>query len=158
MTSDESGSEKEDMSDEKSIRVLSFDGKIAKFRQWKVKFMAKASHGDYRGLWLGTENAPGEEEVFDKTTDEGKEKQRLRDANTKAFSALALACNGAAFGCVEAGMTTDFPNGSARKVWEQLLTRYEPSTKMHLVSLKKEFASTKLTDANQDPDECQHER
>ena len=70
------------MSDEKSIRVISFDGKIAEFRQWKVKFMAKASHGGYRGLFLGTEKAPGEEGVFDKTMDEGKEKQRLRDATT----------------------------------------------------------------------------
>ena len=104
------------MSDEKSIRVISFDGKITEFRQWKVKFMAKASHGGYRGLLLGSETAPNENEVFDKTTEEGKEKQRLRDANTKAFSALALACNGAAFGCIEAGMTNDFPNGSARKV------------------------------------------
>ena len=65
------------MSDKKSIRVISFDGKIAKFRQWKVKFMAKASHGGHCGLLLGTEKAPGEEEVFDRTTDEGKEKQRL---------------------------------------------------------------------------------
>ena len=65
------------MSDEKSIRVILFNGKIAKFRQWKVKFMAKASHGGYCGLLLGTEKTPGEEEVFNKTTDEGREKQRL---------------------------------------------------------------------------------
>ena len=104
--------------------------------------MAKASHGGYQGLLLGTKSAPGEEEVFDNTTNQGREKQCLRDANTKAFSALALACNGAAFGCIKAGMTADFPNRSARKVWEQLLAKYEPSTKMHLVSLKKEFAST----------------
>ena len=132
------------MSDEKSIRVISFNGKITEFRQWKVKFMAKASHGGYCGLLLGSEVAPNEEEEFDQTTEEGKEKQQLREANTKAFSALALACNGAAFGCIEAGMTSDFPNGSARKVWEQLLAKYEPSTEMHLVTLKKEFVSTKL--------------
>ena len=47
------------MSDEKSIRVISFDGKVADFRQWKVKFMAKASHGGYCGLMLGTEMSTG---------------------------------------------------------------------------------------------------
>ena len=116
------------MSDEKSIRVISFDRKIAEFRQWKVKFMAKASHGGYCRLLLGSETAPGENEVIDRTTEEGKEKQQLRDANTKAFSALALACNGAAFECIKAGMTNDFPNGSARKCGNN----YWPSTSHQL--------------------------
>ena len=66
-------------------------------------------------MLLGTEVAPNEDEEFDKTTEEGKEKQRLRDANTKAFSALALECNGAAFGCIEAGMTSEFPKWECKE-------------------------------------------
>ena len=54
--------------------MISFDGKVADFHQWKVKFMAKASYGGYHTLLLGTEKAPNEEEVLDNTTEEGKEK------------------------------------------------------------------------------------
>ena len=42
------------MSEEKAIRVVSFDGKVDNWRMWKLKFMAKASQNGYKGAIDGT--------------------------------------------------------------------------------------------------------
>lgn len=57
------------MSEEKAIRVISFDGKIENWRVWKLKFMAKSTQGGYKGVLDGTVSVPKESDTLDETTD-----------------------------------------------------------------------------------------
>jgi gag-polypeptide of LTR copia-type len=139
------------MSDEKAIRVIVFDGKIENWRVWKLKFVAKSTQGGYKGALDGTMTVPKESDVLDETAD--ADKIKARKANTLAFTALCLSCEGVSFGCVEKSTTADLPNGDAALAWKNLCLKYEPNTQMSLVSLKKEFAQCRLDSVKTDPDE-----
>lgn len=139
------------MSEEKAIRVISFDGKIENWRVWKLKFMAKSTQGGYKGVLDGTVSVPKESDTLDETTD--IEKVKARNANALAFTSLCLSCEGVSFGCIEKATTSDFPNGDAALAWKNLCAKYEPNTQMSLVSLKKEFAQCRLDSVKTDPDE-----
>ena len=138
------------MSEEKAIRVISFDGKIENWRVWKLKFLAKATHGGYKGAIDGTFVIPDESDALDP---DDVEATRNRKANFLAYTALCLSCEGLAFGCVEKAQTTALPSGDAALAWKNLCAKYEPTTQMSLVSLKKEFAQCRLESVKQDPDE-----
>ena len=140
------------MAEEKSVRVISFTGLAADWRTWKFKFLAKATALGYRGVLLGTEVAPDDELEVDADDVGGEELLEARRANVMAYSALALACEGAALGLVEGSVTEGLPNGNARLAWQNLCRKYEPTTRMSLVSLKKEFAECKLEDVDSDPE------
>ena len=127
------------------------DSPPADWRTWKFKFLAKATVLGYRGVLLGTEVAPDDELEVDTDDVGGEELLEARRANVMAYSALALACEGAALGLVEGSVTEGLPNGNARLAWQNLCRKYEPTTRMSLVSLKKEFAECKLEDVDSDP-------
>ena len=141
------------MSEEKTIRVINFDGKVESWREYKLKFLARAKMLGYREALLGTIEVPDESENIDETTVVGKAKKKNRDANDSAYAALCLSCSGVSFGCVERSVTDKLPSGDAALAWKNLCTKYEPSTKMSIVALKKEFAECKLESVKSDPDE-----
>ena len=90
------------MAEEKSVRVISFTGLATDWRIWKFKFLAKATALGYRGMLLGTVAAPDDELEIDADDVGGEELLEARRAtNVMAYSALALACEGAALGLVE---------------------------------------------------------
>ena len=139
------------MSDEKAIRVIVFDGKIENWRVWKLKYMAKATQGGYKGAIDGTLTIPNESADLDPVT--GAEEIKARKANALAYSTLCLSCEGVSFGCVEKATTSELPSGDAALAWKNLCLKYEPATQMSLVSLKKEFAQCRLESVKTDPDE-----
>ena len=94
------------MSEEKSIRVIVFDGKQENWRQFKLKCLAKASYMGYREVYDGSVKVPAESEVLDETTTDGKNKLKLRKSNANAYAALCLSCEGASFGCIERAVTS----------------------------------------------------
>lgn len=138
------------MSEEKSIRVISFDGKIENWRVWKLKFLAKSTHGGYKGAIDGTFVIPDEDVELDA---DDVDELKNRKANFLAYTSLCLSCEGVAFGCVEKAQTTALPSGDAALAWRNLCAKYEPRTQMSLVSLKKDFAQCRLESMKQDPDE-----
>ena len=140
------------MAEEKSVRVITFTGLAGDWRTWKFKFMAKATALGYCGVLLGTINVPDDDEDIDEDDIGAEELLVARKANVMAYSALALACEGAALGLVEGSVTEGLPNGDAGLAWRNLCRKYEPNTRMSLVSLKKEFAECKLEDVNSDPE------
>ena len=135
------------MAEEKTIRTLPFDGNVDNWREWKVKFLAKARHGGYKQILTGEDVVPDETDPG--LTQAQKDKIEL---NYKAYDALVLACEGVAFGCVESAVTDRLKDGCAALAWKQLNERYEPKTQMSLVLLKKEFAMNRLEDTSKDPD------
>lgn len=139
------------MSEEYAIRVVAFNGKQDSWRSWKLKFLAKSSSLGYRGVVEGIDKVPKEVDVLDANVPAEKELLTNRAKNMNAYSALALSCEGAAFGCVEIAVTTDLPSGDAVRAWESLC--YEPKTQMSLVALKKKFAGCNLESTMKDPDE-----
>ena len=140
------------MAEEKSVCIITFTGLAGDWRTWKFKFMAKATALGYRGVLLGTINVPDDDEDIDKDDIGAEELLAARKANVMAYSALGLACEGAALGLVEGSVTEGLPNGDAGLAWRNLCRKYEPNTRMSLVSLKKEFAECKLEDVDSDPE------
>ena len=69
------------MSDEKSIRIITFSGKETDWRMWKLRFLAKASHNGYRNLLLGTVEVPDEDEDIQDIGEDDKAKLKLRELN-----------------------------------------------------------------------------
>ena len=139
--------------EEKAFRVVTFDGKAENWRTWKLKIMAKALIEGFRDVFEGKVVVPDESEDIDVSTDAGKKSMKYRNMNNKAYATLAMACDGVSFGCVERAITNKLPSGDAGLAWKNLCTKYEPSTQMSLVSLKKEFAECKLESVKSDPDE-----
>jgi hypothetical protein len=141
------------MSEERSIRVIVFDGKQENWRQFKLKCLAKASYMGYRDALDGTVAVPKESDVLDLTKADDKEKLKARKMNASAYAALCLSCEGASFGCIERAVTNDLPSGDSHMAWKNLCDKYEPTTQMSMVALKKEFAECKLESVKTDPDE-----
>jgi hypothetical protein len=134
------------MVEEKAIRTLPFDGNADKWRKWKLKFLAKARAGGYKKILTGETVVPPDTGVV--TDDDIK----VIELNYKAYDALALACEGVAFGAIESAVTAGLSDGDAHLAWTNLLERYELTTKMSLVQLKRDFTTKRLEDASADPD------
>jgi hypothetical protein len=127
------------MVDEKSFRTIVFTGKDTDWRTWKLRFLAKAAHKDYRELLMGKRKpaVPDENEVWDEN--EADEKKLLNSCalNVQAYSALCISCEGSAFGIVKRAATPRPPNGDVALAWKSLCEKYKPTTQMSLVILKK---------------------
>jgi gag-polypeptide of LTR copia-type len=67
-----------------------------------------------------------------------------RALNVQAYSALCISCEGSAFGIVERAATPRLPNGDTALAWKSLCEKYEPTTQMSLVILKKQFAQCNM--------------
>ena len=85
----------------KAIKVLKFTGKESEWDHRFEKFVALARARGFAGILLGTEQAPNADEEIDRkknddsyelTEAERKEKKRLRQANGNASIKLQLSC------------------------------------------------------------------
>ena len=81
-------------SEDKAIRVISFSGKQVNWTMWEAKFLAKANTKGYKKILLGMEVSPKDNEEFDESTPEGREKKRMREANESAYTDLILSIDG----------------------------------------------------------------
>ena len=145
-------------SEDKAIRVISFNGKSVDWTVWEAKFLAKANVKGYKKILLGTEVAPKDDEEFDESTPEGAEKKRLREANESAYTDLILSVDGSsangrvAFNLIRLSKTKDRAEGNARMAWQRLRNKYATKSAPSLMALKKEFVNSRLTSRKEDPD------
>jgi hypothetical protein len=76
-----------------------------------------------------------------------------RAANNNAYSELISCCEDeVSFSIVDAAITDALPSGDARLAWKNLVARYEPTTSVTLVQLKKEFTNCILEDVSENPE------
>ena len=127
---------------------LSFTGKLEDWDTFKAKFIPRAAAKGYMKALLSNNGVP-EESKTTLTADE-KENQTM---NFKAYSALTMACKGAAFGVVVGAKTSELPTGDASLAWKKLNDKYQPKTKMSATQLLKRFQECSLKDTSTDPDE-----
>ena len=84
---------------------------------------------------------------------------KLGDANEEAFEDVILSINHTtkqgkvAFSLVKNCKTSDYPEGNCKLAWDRLVAKYAPKTAPSLLKLKKQFANSKLGDAEMHPDE-----
>ena len=89
-----------------------------------------------------------------KDTDTDREKEKLRNANEKAYCKLILACQGPiAFNIVRKCTTDDLPTGNAYLAWNKLKERFDPRTSNEKLQLKEKFTNSKLKDWKKSPDD-----
>ena len=79
---------------ERSIRILPFNGKQENWSIWEEKFLARAKRKGYKNILLAKEVAPKDSVMIDTSTSAGKEQMRQRDANELAFEELILSIEG----------------------------------------------------------------
>ena len=112
----------------KAIKVLKFTGKESECDHWSEKFVALARAGGSAGILLGTEKALRADEDIDRkkednsyelTEADGKEKKRLRQANGNACRNVQLSCEELPFDLVSLAKTEELPDGCARDAWER---------------------------------------
>ena len=150
------------MSDLKSIRVIEFSGRTTDWEGWSEKFLARAKRKGYKKLLIGKETVPkvsayAEAEGKDDAT--SKKIVKLGDANEEAFEDVILSINHTtkqgkvAFSLVKNCKTSDYPEGNCKLAWDRLVAKYAPKTAPSLLKLKKQFANSKLGDAEMHPDE-----
>ena len=143
---------------EKTIRVLPFNGKKENWSVWEEKFLARAKRKGYKKVLLGKETAPKDSETIDERTDAGKEKKRLKDANELGFEELILSIDGkskagkVAFALVKGCKSVDYPDGEAALAWMRLTNKFASKNTVSLLKLKREFTNSMMK-TDQDPDE-----
>ena len=150
------------MSDLKSIRVIEFSGRTTDWEGWSEKFLARAKRKGYKKLLIGKETVPkvsayAEAEGKDDAT--SKKIVKLGESNEEAFEDVILSINHTtkqgkvAFSLVKNCKTSDYPEGNCKLAWDRLVAKYAPKTAPSLLKLKKQFANSKLGDAETHPDE-----
>lgn len=159
------------MSDEKAIRVVTFDGSREEWEGWEEKFLAKAETKNYRMLLLckknerATDVVPTASEVKaikDKAEADRDVDERLMlildELNKKAYRDLILSINHkstpgkVAFRLVKNSKSVEYPEGNCRDAWNRLVAKYSPKTTSSLLKMKKKFENSKLEDGK-DPEE-----
>ena len=151
-----------EMSDLKSIRVIEFSGRTTDWEGWSEKFLARAKRKGYKKLLIGKEIVPkvsAYEEAEGKSDAASKKIVELGDRNEEAFEDVILSINHTtkegkvAFSLVKNCKTGDNPEGNCKLAWDRLVAKYAPKTAPSLLKLKKQFANSKLKDADMHPDE-----
>ena len=80
--------------------------------------------------------------------------ERIKKANSIGYAELVSAVfDETSFGIVEESRTKFFPDGDCAMAWKNLKEMFEPSTASSKVMLKKEFAQSRLTNPDKDPEE-----
>ena len=148
--------------EDKSLRVIPFDGKRASWHAWSVKFKARARVRGYLDILLDSSiSIPKESEIDalrSSPTDEDKAKVKIFDRATKAFDELILSIDHStpsgrvAFSLVESSCGGDHPNGNVKIAWQSLSKRFEPQTITELTNLEQKFYKSELTSCESDPD------
>jgi len=83
-----------------------------------MKFLATAHQRGYCDIISGMVTAPPSEEIIDITTQEGKSKHKVREANYQAHSNLVLSCSGeTCFKIVGGAVTNYLQEEDARMSW-----------------------------------------
>jgi hypothetical protein len=127
------------------IKFSVFNGKQDDWYQWSKKFIARAGLMGYKSVLLGMENGPK-----DRSSNDFGEFIRKNDM---AYADLMMACeDDVCFDLVDNSRSEEFPDGDANLAWVELKAKFEPSTTMSLIALKKEFTLCCLTDSSLDPD------
>ena len=143
---------------EKTIRILPFNGKKENWSVWEEKFLARAKRKGYKNILLKKETAPKDNETIDLTTDAGKAKKKLQDANELGYEELILSIDGktkagkVAFALVKGCKNTGYSDGDAAEAWSRLKKKYASKNTVSLLKLKREFTNSTMK-KDQDPDE-----
>ena len=139
--------------DLKTIRILPFDDKVKDFRKWHLKFKAAAELKGYADVLVGKETVPNDSEVLDISTDEGKAKQKVRNANQRAYTELILACHGdLSFKIVANAVTDELSGGDAKLAWKNLKNQFLPRTSANKSILVTDFWKSRLRSLKKDPE------
>jgi hypothetical protein len=140
-------------------RLLHFSGKQVDWRMWSRKFLARATMRKYNDVLLGTlktpqEPAAGIQESMEETKVRLAKEEEVKTKNSAGYVELLMAMTDEiSFAIVDEAKNEEFPGGDLAKAWKGLMDTFEPSTASTKVMLKKQFYSTKLSDAGRDPDE-----
>ena len=146
----------------KSIKVLYFGGKTKEWKIWSRKFLAQANRKGYKVLLTGAEAIPTESAytaAMSESTETQKKTVKLWKLNELAVKDLLLSIDGLtkqgkiAFAQVDNCTTADQPEGNCKIAWDRLVHKYAPNTAPSYIQLKKDFANSKLTSVETDPDE-----
>ena len=121
-----------------AIRIICFDGKEDKWREW---FMKAQSIGMHKGWW----DAVDPKFVYEGDKVKKEEKDTLMKKNNNAFHFLILACQEEALTYVWSA------NKSASKAWANLKSRYESSDESDLIDLIELFNDCTMKDETKDP-------
>ena len=128
------------MSDEKSIRIISFSGKRNDWRVWSRKFLAVAEKRGYKKVLTGTTT------ITSSSTDEEKQ------LGINAYNDLLLSMSESiSFGLVDESTSATCPDGDAAKAWKKLKSRYESQTSASKVKIMGQLHASRLTKRNKDP-------
>ena len=130
---------------EYKIKSSAFNGKPEDWNKWSKKFVARAGLMGYKSVLLG---------VNKRHTDKGsKHYDDFCKNNDMAYADLLMACDDdVCFDLVENSRTEELPDGDSTLTWVELRAKFEPSTTMSLIALKKEFTLCCLTDSSLEPD------
>jgi len=146
-------------SDDKAIRVISFNGKQSEWAIWEEKFLARARRRGYKDIILGKTAVPADSVVIDTTTPAGKEQARVRKLNDVAFEELILSIDTSegtgktVFQIIKGCKTNDLKDGDSKTAWTRLCTKFAPKSAPNKLELKLEFNRCTLKSAANDPDE-----
>jgi len=145
--------------EEKSIKVICFDGQQANWSYWEEKFLARARRKGFKDVLLGTIPIPQDSEKLDLNTDEGKAKKNARDMNELAYKELVLSIDTStspgkvAFQLIKGCKTTANKNSDCALAWKRLGAKYAPKLAPTKMELKLEFQRSRLKATDADPDE-----
>jgi len=110
-------------SNNKAIRVISFNGKQSDWAIWEEKFLARARRRGYKDLILGKTAIPADSATIDTTTPAGKEQARIKKLNEVAFEELILSIDTkegtgkTVFQLIKGCKTTDLKDGDSKLAW-----------------------------------------
>ena len=140
-------------------RIITFSGKRVEWPLWSEKFLARANRKGYKGILLGIDIVPDDNEDISIETDKEKKmmKYELRRLNEEAYENLILALDGKTevgrlvFSLIKGSKSKEFAEGSAREAWKRILNRFEPKKAPNRLQKKKKIQNLKLK-YGQDPD------
>ena len=139
----------------KAIKVLKFTGKESEWDHWSEKVYCSGKSKRFRGILLGTEQAPNADEDIDGKKNDGgyelteaerKEKKRLKQANGNAYINLQLSCEELPYDLVSLAKTDELPDGCTRDAWERLTSEYDLTEGEDKITLLSLFQQNQLED------------
>jgi hypothetical protein len=93
----------------------------------------------YKLVLLGIEERPKD--------DKSKDFEDYIKNNNMAFADLMMACeDDVCFDLIDNSRTQELPDGDSRLAWAELKSKFEPTTTMSLIALKREFILCCLAD------------
>jgi gag-polypeptide of LTR copia-type len=85
--------------------------------------------------------------------DKSKDFEGYIKNNNMVFADLMMACeDNVCFDLIDNWRTQELPDSDSRLAWEELRSKFEPTTTMGLIALKREFTLCCLADLSSNPD------